>query len=206
MAPRLRAAVAQFPRVAQYPEVAVLAVVLLTTLLLRGHAPGGIFVLGLIPGSLMALDAVAVVLIYRSSRVINIAQISLAVLASTIFASMVTYEPLARWTRDLCGNSCMRRTPQWFDSLNYALSALLALGVATGLSWVVYQLVIRPLESAPRLVGTVATIFCVSVFGVAAQKVPDLLSSSAQKEAQVGVGAPAPPFDATLHLGGVRFS
>src|SRR5438309_4513306 len=116
MAPRLRAAVTR------HPEAAVLAVVLLTALLLRGHAPAGIFVLGLIPGSLIALDAVAVVLIYRSSRVINIAQISLAVLASTIFASMVTYEPLARWTRDLCGTSCMRRTPQWFHSLNYALS------------------------------------------------------------------------------------
>src|SRR4051794_31967697 len=86
MAPRLRAATVRFP------EVGVLTVVLLATVVLRGHAPGGIFALGLIPGSLMALDAVAVVLIYRSSRVINVAQISLAVLASTIFASMVTYE------------------------------------------------------------------------------------------------------------------
>src|SRR3954452_24625008 len=127
MAPRLRAAVARLP------EAGVLALVLLATVLLRGHAPGGVYLLGLIPGSLIALDAVAIVLIYRSSRVINVAQISLAVLASTIFASMVTYEPLARWTRDLCGNSCMRTTPQWFDSLSYALSALLALGVATGL-------------------------------------------------------------------------
>ena len=200
MAPRLRAAVTRFP------EAGVLTLVLLVTVLVHGHAPGGVYVLGLIPGSIIALDAVAVVLIYRSSRVINVAQISLAVLASTIFASMVTYEPLARWTRDMCGNSCMRRTPEWFHSLNYALSAVLALGVATGLSWLVYQFVIRPLESAPRLVGTVATIFCVSVFGVAAQKVPDLLSSDSQKQAQVAVGAPAPPFDATLHLGGVRFS
>src|SRR5206468_12690829 len=103
-------------------------------------------------------------------------------------------------------NSCLRTTPQWFHSLNYAISALLALGVATGLAWLVYQLVIRPLESAPRLVGTVATVFCVSVFGVAAQRVPDLLSSHAQKEAQVGVGAPTPPFKASLHLGGVQFS
>src|SRR5207237_1369385 len=34
---------------------------------------------------------------------------------------------------------------------------------------------------------------------------PDLLASRAQKEAQVGVGAPAQPFHATLHFGGVRF-
>ena len=200
MAPRLRAAVVRFP------EAGVLTVVVLAALLLRGSSPSGIYLLGLIPGSLLALDAVAIVLIYRSSRVINVAQISLAVLASTLFASMVTYEPLARWTRDFCGSSCLQRTPGWFDSLNYAVSALAAVGLATGLSWLVYQLVIRPLESAPRLVGTVATVFCVSVFGVAAQKLPDLLSSNAQKQAQVAVGAPAPPFDATLHLGGVRFS
>ena len=199
MAPRLRAAAVR------YPEAGVLALVVLATLLFRRGAPWGIYGLGVVNGSLLALDAAAVVLVYRSSRVINVAQISLAVLASTIFASMVTYEPLARWTREMCGNSCLRRTPEWFDSLNYALSAVVALLVATAMSWLMYQLVIRPLESSPRLVGTVATIFGVSVFGVAAQKVPDLLSSRAQKEAQVAVGAPAPPFGLTLHIGGVRF-
>jgi branched-chain amino acid transport system permease protein len=188
------------------PEAGVLVVALIAALLLRRGAPGGVYGLGLVDGSLVALNAVAVVLVYRSSRVINIAQISLGVLASTVFASMVTYAPLARWTRDLCGQSCLRRTPDWFDRMSYALSALVAIAVAVGLSWLLYQLVIRPLEKAPRLVGTVATIFGVSVFGVAAEKVPGLLSSRAQKEADVAVGAPAPPFGASLHLGGVRFS
>ena len=199
MAPRLRAAVTR------RPEAAILTLALLSTLVVRHGAPAGIFALGLVPGSVGALSAVAVVLIYRSSRIVNIAQISLSVLASTIFASMVTFEPLARWTRDLCGTSCLRRTPGWFDDLNYALSAVLAIAIAVGLSWAVYQLVIRPLEKSPRLVGTVATIFLVSVFGVMAKKVPDLLASRAQKEAETAVGAPAQPFHATLHFGGVRF-
>ena len=187
------------------PEPVVLALVVVAALVFRHGAPAGIYVLGLVPGSVGALSAIAVVLIYRSSRVVNVAQISLSVLASTIFASMVTFEPLARWTHNLCGTSCFRRLPGWFDDLNYALSAVVAIAIAVGLSWVVYQVVIRPLEKAPRLVGTVATIFLVSVFGVIAKKVPDILASRAQKEAQIGVGAPAQPFDATWHFGGVRF-
>jgi branched-chain amino acid transport system permease protein len=200
MVPRLRAAVTR------RPEPVVLGVVLLGAVLLRRGAPGGVFGLGLVNGSLLALDAAAVVLVYRSSRIINLAQISLGVLAATVFAAMVTYEPLLRWTRSLCGSSCLQSTPRWVDHLNYALSAVVAIGIAVGLSWLAYQVVVRPLESAPRLVGTVATIFLVSVFGVAAEKVPGWLSSRAQKEAEVGVGAPAPPFGLSLHLGGVTFS
>ena len=75
MAPRLRAAVTG------RPEAAVLALVLVATVVIRNGAPRGIYALGLIPGSIAALDAVAIVLIYRSSRVVNIAQISLSVLS-----------------------------------------------------------------------------------------------------------------------------
>jgi branched-chain amino acid transport system permease protein len=191
---------------ARRPELAVLAVALAATPLFPHQPPVGVYVVGIWNGCLLALPAVAVVLIFRSSRILNLAQLSLAVVASTLFAAMVTYQPIDRLIRSACAGSCWQHTPGWFGSLNYAISALLGIALAVGLSWVGYRFAISYLESAPRLVGTVATVFFVSIFGILAKELPGWLASNQQKQAQIVVGAPSPPIDVSVRFGGVTFS
>ena len=191
---------------ARRPELLVLAAAILATPLLPHRAPLGVYGVGIVNGCLLALSAVAVVLVFRSSRILNLSQLALAVVASTLFAAMVTYQPLGRMVRSACGGSCWQHQPGWFDQVNYAVSALLGLALAILLSWIGYRFAIAFLESAPRLVGTVATVFFVSIFGVIASKLPGLLASTTQKEAQITVGAPAPPIDLSWRFGGVTFS
>ncbi|MDQ1660439.1 MAG: hypothetical protein QOJ68_419, partial [Blastococcus sp.] len=50
------------------PELVVLLAVLPVLALLPGHTPVGIYGLGLVQGSVLALHAAGIVLVYRSNR------------------------------------------------------------------------------------------------------------------------------------------
>ncbi|MCU1603447.1 MAG: hypothetical protein JWO22_4156 [Frankiales bacterium] len=97
--------------------------------------PLGVVLLGLTLGSLTALTAMGLVLVYRASRVVNFAQAELGGLATTCAVVLTTGSGLPLWA-------------------GMALGLLAALGTGA----LTHELVVRRLFTAPRLILTVATI------------------------------------------------
>jgi branched-chain amino acid transport system permease protein len=104
-------------------------------LLRPARLPVEIMLLGLVFGSLNALPALGLVLIYRTNRIINFAQGELGGFAAVIAAELIFYKG-------------------WPTLAAFAV-ALIAAG-CTG--WLVERLVVRGFFNAPRLILTVATI------------------------------------------------
>lgn len=101
---------------------------------LPSTTPGGILVLGLTLGALNSLLAVGIVLVYRSTRIINFTQGQLGICSGVLTVELVE----SHW--------------------NYFLAAgsgLLSAAVVGGLC---EMLVIRRFKTSPRLVATVSTI------------------------------------------------
>lgn len=104
------------------------------TLLPRG-LPSGIVLLGAASGGLYGLIAVGLVLVYRSSRVVNFAQAELGSLAGVLAVYLA-----------------VQRGWNYF----FAIGVGLAVGAATGALLEIF--VLRRFRRAPRLIATVATI------------------------------------------------
>ena len=98
-------------------------------------APPAILFLGAVLGSLSALTAMGIVLIYRANRIINFAQGDLGALAGVLAVSLIG-------------------GPHWgfYPSVGVALIAALAMGALIEVAFV------RRFARAPRLILTVATI------------------------------------------------
>ena len=102
--------------------------------LLPKGLPPGIVVLGVIYGSLYALVAIGIVLVYRANRIINFAQAQLGVVAAILAIELhVTY------------------------GVSYILSCLAGIGAAIALGAVI-SLLPRHFRKSSRLILTVATI------------------------------------------------
>ena len=131
--------------------VTVLAVWLLAGAFLPNGLPLGIVLYGLVLGSLTALTAMGLVLIYRSSRIINFAQVEIGGLSATVAVVLVT---------------------GWHVSYFVALPVGLAVAVATGAA--IDRIVVRRFFDAPRLILTVATIGLLQILGAAEIELPRL--------------------------------
>src|SRR4029077_16124663 len=110
--------------------------------LLPSGLPFGVILLGLVLGGLKALTAMGLVLIYRSSRIINFAQVEIGGLAAAVAQVMVR---------------------AWNQS--YFLAVPLGLLVALGTGALLDRVVVRRLFNAPRLILTVATIGVLQILG-----------------------------------------
>jgi branched-chain amino acid transport system permease protein len=97
--------------------------------------PVGIIILGAVFGSLYALTAVGLVLIYRANRVVNFSQAELGGLGAVLAIQVVIQ---FNW--------------------NYFLSVALGLVGSTLLGGLIYVFIIRRFRRAPRLILAVATI------------------------------------------------
>ena len=104
--------------------------------------PMGVIVQGMVLGSLAGLTAIGLVLIYRSTRIINFAQAEIGALASTVAVVVVT---------------------GWHQSYWLALPLGLLAAVATGAA--VDVVVVRRFFTAPRLILTVATVGLAQILG-----------------------------------------
>ena len=120
-------------RAALRTGVGVLALLVFVEILYP--APASILFLGLVLGSLSALVAMGLVLVYRANRIVNFAQGEMGAMASVLAASLYVGPKLP-----------------FFVCVGIGLLAALAVGylVEVGL--------IRRFSKAPRLVLTVATI------------------------------------------------
>ena len=127
--------------------------------------PGGILLQGAVLGSLNALLAMGLVLLYRAGRFISFAQGQLGALAAVFGVALTQHYALPLWLGLLAG---------------FALAALL--GAVSELT------VIRRLFDAPRLLVTVATIGLAQLFGTFTLLVPEFLDRNLSNSVDVGLG------------------
>jgi len=116
-------------------------------------APLPILFLGLVLGSLSALVAMGLVLVYRANRIVNFAQGDLGGLAAVLASSLIVGSKWGFWPAVIAG-----------------LAAALILGAATEF------LVIRRFAKAPRLILTVATIGLSELFAAGQLALPRLFN------------------------------
>lgn len=138
-------------------EILALVLLVVAVQLLPKRTPLGIYALGAVSGASLSLHAVALVLVYRSNRIINFSQVAVGATAALVFAALVRYKTILYWIDPVCPSDCVSSAVA--TNINYAVSLLLAFALAVGLGWAVHALVIQRFAAAPRLLLTVATIF-----------------------------------------------
>lgn len=155
---RVRSRWSTLPVPARTAAWAVLVLVgwrVLDAVLERGLPPG-IVLRGAGVGSLYALGAIGIVLVWRGSGIVNFAQAELGSVAAVLAIEFVV---------------------QW--EMNYFLAVALGLVIAASMGWLVDRLVIRRFRKAPRLILTVATIGVAQVLAGLAILIPLLFSGVA---------------------------
>lgn len=204
--PRVAERVTRLWRMQGRNELLALLMIVAGLQFLPARIPAGIYGIGVVSGSLLALQGMGLVLIYRSNRIINFAQASLALSAALLFSTAVQYRTLLRPLDAVCPSDCANNPV--FVQLDYWLSLLLVLAFVVLLGWLSYFLVVRRFAEAPRLILTVATIFIgYTVLGISEQLVPLLIPPEVLEQQGVPPGAqPATlPFDLSRRVGSVTF-
>src|SRR3954470_12527223 len=146
--------------------------------LLPSGLPFGVILLGLVLGGLYGLTAMGLVLIYRSSRIINFAQVEIGVLAATVAQVMVR---------------------GWHQS--YFLAVPIGIAVALGTGALIDLVVVRRFFNAPRLILTIATVGVAQILGAASIRIPTLVSGNL-----AGLGRFRTPFHTRFGVGPIVFS
>ncbi len=150
----------------------------LARVLSRGLPPG-IILLGVVLGSLTALTAMGLVLVYRAARVINFAQVAIGSAAATLTLELANIRHWSYWAAAGAG---------------LAFAALL--GAAVDL------LVIRRFFSVPRLILTLATVGLAQVFAGIELALPGLFDDSRS----ILGGSMEVPIDFTREVKPILFS
>lgn len=188
------------------PEVAILAALIVPTFFWSKAVPSGIYGIGLVSGATLAMQGIALVLVYRSNRIINFAQASYGLAAALLFSSLVHYRSLLRLVEPICPSDCL--SDPLAIQISYWLSLLLSLAFVMLLGWLTYRVVVRRFASAPPLLLTVATIFVgFVVVGVTSQLTQQLIPAEIKEGGGPPPGAvPARmPSDFVVQFGGATF-
>src|SRR5258706_3551377 len=150
----------------------------LSTFLSQG-APPAVSVLGAVGGASLALQALGMVLVLKTTRVINFGQVQLGAVTGLLFYELVYHVQGVVWLKGACSSCLPGINPDtnylqshpsellralqshgdggWIAA-NFWLSLVVSLALAPLISWAVYMLVIRRFDNAPRLIVTVVTV------------------------------------------------
>jgi len=199
----------------QRSEVLVLSGLLLGSLLLPNGFTSGITTIGVVEGCALALQALAIVLVYRSNRLINFAQVQIGATAAVIFTKMADRGSFPMLVHEVC-NGCVKvdhlksytgkpyTVPVMSHGvyvLNYWLSAATGLLTAVLLSLLLMTLLsLKRLVGAPRLILTVFTVGAGQLFALGGTVVTSLYGGDPVTETTAPL-----PFTWSTRLGGVRF-
>jgi branched-chain amino acid transport system permease protein len=107
---------------------------------------------GLSMGSVYAVIALAIVLIYRSTGVVNFAQGEMAMFSTFIAWSMITF--FGAWSLPL--------------DMNYWLPFFLAMLIAASIGAAVERVILRPVEEAPVINSVIVTLGLFTLFNTVA--------------------------------------
>lgn len=145
--------------------------------LLPAGLPLGVLLLGVVLGSLHGLAAMGIVLIYRSSRIINFAQVEIGGVAAAMAVLLVT------------GND-----------VPYLVAVPVGLVCALAVGAIVDATVVKRLASAPRLIATVAMVGVGQLLGALQLVLPYLFSDELES-----FTAFRTPFEFSRRVGPVLF-
>jgi branched-chain amino acid transport system permease protein len=147
----------------------------------------GIVVQGALIGSISALLAVGIALVYRANRIVNFAQGDLGVVPAVLAILVIA--------ADRPGGP-----PDWITGQPYLVGLGVGLLAAIALGGLVEKLFILRFSRAPRLILTVATIGIAQLLAGLALFMPRWFGFRTS-------GPPSldPPFDVTVRIGGVVF-
>lgn len=166
----------------QPTRMAVVGAGVLITWVLAGAVlprglPLGVVVLGVVLGSLTGLTAMGLVLVYRSTRIINFAQAEIGGLASALSVLLVTGKGVP-----------------YVIAVPIGLVAALATGALVDIT------VVRRLFRAPRLIGTVAMVGVAQILGAGQLVLPHLFTSDLAPFTVYRT-----PFNLSFHVGPILF-
>ncbi len=147
----------------------------------------GIIVQGALIGSIGALLAVGIALIYRANRIVNFAQGDLGVVPAVLAILLIA--------GDVPGGP-----PNWLTGQPYVVGLAAGLVVAIALGALTEKLFIHRFSRAPRLILTVATIGIAQVLAGVALFMPSWFGLR-----ETGMPSLDPPFDVSARIGGVVF-
>jgi branched-chain amino acid transport system permease protein len=175
----------------------LLAAIFLVVFAFPKGMPAGVYASALVFGSRTALAVLAVVLVYRSTRILNFAQVQLGAAGAVLFFEIVQHHTVVRTLNALCGCAGPpAHAHRWAVHLEYWGSIALAVAVSAALGAACYLVVLRRFRHAPPLVGAVATIAVGQALGYLASPsgIPRLFNARDLS------GTATPPVDVSLHL------
>ncbi|MFN2463150.1 MAG: ABC transporter permease, partial [Candidatus Dormibacteria bacterium] len=174
--------------------------------------PRGVLARGIVQGAAYSLQALAVVLVFRSNRVINFAQVSFGAMAAVLFAILVGRLQFLHLLEPICPPclaGAVSAPPPLAVAINFWISAAVALGVAGLSGYLSYVVVLSRLSKAPRLVLTVATIAVAQLLASFAAGLPQLFISRGPngdvQTATAFLGKVAIPLEMTVNISGTLF-
>jgi branched-chain amino acid transport system permease protein len=155
---------------------AIVAYAVAGALLPKG-LPLGVVLLGVVLGALHGLTAMGIVLVYRSTRIINFAQAEIGGLAAALAVLLVTGKGVA-----------------YFVAVPVGLAAALAVGAAVDAT------VVRRVAKAPKLIGTVAMVGVGQILGAGQLVLPHLFTDDLAPFTVYKT-----PFDFSTRIGPILF-
>jgi branched-chain amino acid transport system permease protein len=189
--------------------------VFLLSVLARGVAPAGIVALGIAGAAPVALQAVGVILVLRSDRIVNFAQLQMGAVAGFLFFEMARHQQGVLLVRELChgcfptvsgDNALFQSTPGLFTAaltapaaqhrydlllaVNFWVSLVIALAVAAALGYLIYAVAVWLFRSAPRLIATVVTIAVAQMLAAAPAGLQLLFQDADQLQGKMYVPLP----------------
>jgi branched-chain amino acid transport system permease protein len=195
----------------------VLAGMLLAPHLMHDVPPlyGGLYGIGFISGCLLALQAVGVVLVYRTNGIINFAQVQIGAVSGIVLFQLMhehAFLRLAQVVCPPCGGGALELAQGWPLQVNFWLSVLFALALGPLVGYLCYFLVIKRFRDAPRLVVTILTIALGQLLAASVEalagKLPFLLGNRSPSPVTHGIIQVPYHFDlrwspVVLHIGGL---
>lgn len=193
-------ALTRFQKVPFGVEGAVLLSVLLVISTFPGGMTGSASVAGVVGAAPLVLNAIGLILVFRSNRFLNFAQVQVGLFGAAVFDGLYRGQLLLHTAESLCG--CVGAYPgSTARGINFVLAAVAGLLASVALSIVVY-LIVRRFQRSPVLVASIVTIFLAQALvgfqGQVTNKLVDIV------EVQTGrqLADVTPPVDAVMTIAG----
>ncbi|MEQ4210107.1 hypothetical protein [Actinopolymorpha sp. B9G3] len=168
-----------------YTSELVALVLLLGVALFAGESlPLGITSIGVVSGFGVLLHAIGMILVYRTGRFLNFAQVQIGLVGAALFTALVQGELLLRAVDPLCGGCVGPDPSRTWEIANFLVAVVLGLVLSVLTSLVMYYLVVQRFANQPRLVLTIATVFVAQALVGLQSQLGWLLTTEDQREVE----------------------
>lgn len=140
-------------------EISVLVALVLFMQTFPSGTSASTLVAGGIGSSALILNAIGMVLVFRSNRFLNFAQLQIGIFAAAVFDGLYRGQLILHSVSSAC-TTCVGPYPgSTARGINFVLSAVIAFAVAAVLSVLIYLIIVRRFATSPVLVSSIVTVF-----------------------------------------------